>query len=163
MKVCIVVAVDNNYAIGKDNRLLWRLPNDLKFFKKITEGNTVVMGRMTYESIGKPLVNRRNIVISQNQGLIIEGCVVCNSIEAALEMCKGEEEIFVIGGGKIYSQFLKYADTIYLTQVHTSVPDADTFFPRLESKEWNKKVLEENKADEKHAFDYDFIKFTRKT
>src|SRR5882762_3660668 len=101
MTITIVVAISENHAIGKDNKLLWYLPKDLKHFKEITTGGTVIMGRKTYESVGKPLPNRRNIIITR-QAITIEGCEVVNSIEAAIALCKTEEEVFIVGGAEIY-------------------------------------------------------------
>src|SRR5271156_5970679 len=101
MNVSIVVAISQNHVIGKDNKLLWRLPNDLKHFKEITTGHTIIMGRKTYESVGKPLPKRRNIIITR-QAIKIEGCEVVNSIEAALALCADEDEVFIVGGAEVY-------------------------------------------------------------
>src|ERR1700753_934479 len=117
MIVTIVVAISENNAIGKNNQLLWYLPADLKHFKNITTGHTVIMGRKTYESVGKPLPNRRNIIITR-QSIGIEGCEVVNSITAALELCKTEREVFIVGGAEIYKQSMHLTDRIYLTVVH---------------------------------------------
>src|SRR6195952_4576735 len=113
----IVVAIAENNAIGKNNQLLWYLPADLKHFKDITTGHTVIMGRKTYDSVGKPLPKRRNIIITR-QPITIEGCEVVNSIEAALALCKDEEEVFIVGGAEIYRQAMKLTDRIYLTIIH---------------------------------------------
>lgn len=155
MKVSIIVAIDQENGIGKDNQLLWHLPNDLKFFKKITSGNTIIMGRKTYESIGRPLPNRRNIVISRNQDLKIEGVEVFENISSALEACKTENEVFIIGGGEIYKQALPFTNKIYLTKVDANCA-ADTFFPSLNEQEW--KIISEEKhlKDEKHTYNYIF-------
>src|ERR1700754_2685293 len=117
MIVTIVVAISENHAIGKDNKLLWHLPKDLKHFKEITTGHTVIMGRKTYDSVGKPLPNRRNIIITR-QDIAIDGCEVTSSIEGALELCKTEEEVFIVGGAEIYRQSMHLTDRIYLTIVH---------------------------------------------
>src|ERR1700753_4239037 len=117
MTVSIVVAISENHAIGKDNKLLWYLPRDLKHFKEITSGHTVIMGRKTYESVGKPLPNRRNIIVTR-QDITIAGCEVVNSIEAAIELCKTQHEVFIIGGAEIYKQAMHLTDRIYLTIVH---------------------------------------------
>src|ERR1700753_3488607 len=114
MTVSIVVAISENHVIGKDNKLLWYLPNDLKHFKDITNGHTVIMGRKTYDSVGKPLPRRRNIIITR-QPIQIEGCEVVNSIQAALTLCKAEEEVFIVGGAEIYKQSMNLTDRIYLT------------------------------------------------
>src|ERR1700749_3703820 len=119
MIVSIVVAISQNHVIGKDNKLLWYLPNDLKHFKDITTGHTVIMGRKTYESVGKPLPNRRNIIITR-QNITIEGCEVVSSIEEAIKLCQTEQEVFIVGGAEIYKQSLPLVNRIYLTIVHHS-------------------------------------------
>jgi dihydrofolate reductase len=155
MTVSIIVAIDQENGIGKDNQLLWHLPNDLKFFKNITSGNTIIMGRKTYDSIGRPLPNRRNIVISRNQDLKIEGVEVFENISSALEACKTENEVFIIGGGEIYKQALPFTNKIYLTKVDANC-EADIFFPSLNEQEW--KIISEEKhlKDEKHSYNYIF-------
>src|SRR5471030_811486 len=118
MTVTIVVAISENHAIGKDNKLLWYLPNDLKHFKEITTGHTVIMGRKTYDSIGKPLPNRRNIVITRQADLRIQGCELVHSLQQAIDVCKNDDTIFIIGGAEIYRQAILLCDTIYLTRVY---------------------------------------------
>ena len=166
MEVSLIVAVAENGVIGKDNDLIWHLPKDMKFFKETTLGHHVIMGRKNFESIPekyRPLPNRTNVVITRQADYKAEGCVVINSVEEALEIAKqnGDKEPFIIGGGQIYKIALEQnlVDKIYLTKVHHTF-DGDTFFPKLnnEWKEINKKV---NKADEKHAYDYDFITLER--
>ena len=125
----MVVAIAKNNAIGKDNQLLWHLPKDLKHFKEITSGHTIIMGRKTYESVGKPLPNRRNIIITR-QNITIEGCEVVNSIEDALKLCAGEDEVFIVGGAEIYKQAMALTDRIYLTIVHHEF-EGDTYFPEI--------------------------------
>lgn len=158
--ITLVVAHATNRAIGKDNQLLWHLPNDLKFFKKITTGHTVIMGRKTFESIGRPLPNRRNIVITRNKHVQAEGVEVVASIKEAIQKCVNEVEIFFIGGGEIYRQILPIANRIYLTLVHTSM-DADTFFPELDPSEWQIQELDRHPLDEKHPYSFDFLKLDR--
>jgi len=160
MIISDVVAIAENNAIGKDNQLLWRLPNDLKHFKAITSGHTVIMGRKTYDSVGKPLPNRRNIIITR-QNIVIEGCEVVNSIEAALELCKHEAEVFIVGGAEIYKQSLHLVNRIYLTIVHQSF-DADSFFPKIDPGEWKETAHEDHPTDEKHAIPYSFITLERR-
>ena len=166
MKVSLIVAVANNGVIGKDNDLIWHLPKDMGFFKETTLGHHVIMGRKNFESIPerfRPLPNRTNVIITRNSDYKAEGCVVVNSVEQALEVAKqnGDIQPFIIGGGQIYKLALEnnLVDKIYLTKVHQNF-DGDTFFPELnnEWKEVNKTV---NKADEKHAYDYDFITLER--
>lgn len=156
MIVSIIVAIDENKGIGKNNQLLWHLPNDLKFFKKTTSGHTVIMGRKTFDSIGKPLPNRRNIVISRNKDLKIEGAEVYNSIDEALTTCQQEQEVFIVGGAEIYKQALPLTNKFYITKVHHEF-DADTFFNNLNLNELNELWREENYADEKHLYDYTFL------
>lgn len=156
MIVSIIVAIDENKGIGKNNQLLWHLPNDLKFFKKTTSRHTVIMGRKTFDSIGKPLPNRRNIVISRNKDLKIEGAEVYNSIDEALTTCQQEQEVFIVGGAEIYKQALPLTNKFYITKVHHEF-DADTFFNNLNLNELNELWREENYADEKHLYDYTFL------
>nr|AIA17737.1 Dihydrofolate reductase [uncultured bacterium] len=159
MTISIVVAIAANNAIGKDNQLLWRLPNDLKHFKQITSGHTIIMGRKTYDSVGKPLPNRRNIVITR-QNMNIEGCEVVNSLDAALALCANEPEVFIVGGAEIYKQAMPLTDTIYLTIVHQSF-EGDTYFPEIKANEWIEIEREDHNPDEKHKFAYSFITLKR--
>lgn len=126
----MIVAVDETRAIGKDNKLLWHIPEDLKRFKELTTGHAVIMGENTYRSIGRPLPNRKNIVMTMSADLELPGCLVVHSIEEALQLAKEEEmeEVFVIGGASIYKQFLPMVDRLYLTLVQ-GTHEADTFFP----------------------------------
>ena len=160
MKVSIVVAAAENNTIGKNNQLLWHLPDDLKHFKNITTGGTIIMGRKTFESIGKPLPNRISIVITTQKNYDAKGAIVVSSLAVALEKCKNKEEVFIIGGGEIYKHSLPVVDCIYLTKVHQNF-DGDTFFPVLNAGEW--KVITEVKhaADDKNLFDYTFFKLER--
>src|SRR5471030_3297475 len=159
MIVSIVVAISQNHAIGKDNKLLWYLPNDLKHFKEITSGLTVIMGRKTYESVGKPLPNRRNIIITR-QNITIEGCEVVNSIEAALALCSAEAEVFIVGGADIYKQSMHLTDRIYLTIVHKEF-DGDSFFPQIDPNEWQETEREDFEPDEKNKLPYSFITYQK--
>jgi dihydrofolate reductase len=159
MLVSIVVAISQNHAIGKDNKLLWYLPKDLKHFKEITTGHTVIMGRKTYQSVGKPLPNRRNIVITR-QSLTIEGCEVANSVEAALALCKDEAEVFIVGGAEIYMQALHLTDRIYLTLVHENF-EGDTYFPEINTDLWKETERQYHKPDEKNLLPYSFITYER--
>lgn len=152
----LIVATDTENGIGKNNQLLWHLPEDLKFFKRTTSGHTVIMGRKTYESIGKPLPNRRNIVISRQENFKIEGVEVYQTLNAAIKACHDENEAFIIGGGEIYKQALPFTQKIYLTKVHHQF-DADTFFPTLEATQWEVILKEDHLPDEKHQYPYSFI------
>jgi dihydrofolate reductase len=160
MIVSLIVAISNNYCIGKDNQLLWHLPKDLKFFKQHTTGKPVVMGRKTFDSIGKPLPNRRNIVISTNKNLTIEGAEVVSSLQEAIVLCKGEEEVCIIGGGKIYNEAISIVNKMYITLVDTDI-DGDTYFPKINLNNWYEVFSEKQFKDEKHVFDYTFKIYVR--
>jgi dihydrofolate reductase len=160
MIISAVVAIAENNAIGKNNQLLWRLPNDLKHFKQITTGHTVIMGRKTYDSVGKPLPNRRNIVITRKK-MEIAGCEVVSSVEEALALCAGEPEVFIVGGAEIYKLAMPVTNRIYLTIVH-QVFDADAYFPPVNYNEWTETEREDHGTDEKHAIPYSFITLQRR-
>ena len=160
MILSLIASVDKNLGIGKDNQLLWHLPAELKYFKKITSGNTVIMGRLTYESIGKALPNRRNIVLSRNKDFVAEGCEVMEDLFSAIKSCKKNEEVFIIGGATIYRQALQVADKIYLTRVETT-KEADAFFPEFSLSGWKLVHMEMHKADEKNKYNYTFSIYQR--
>lgn len=155
MKITLIVAAAENNAIGKDNQMLWHLPNDFKYFKKQTLNHSVVMGRKTFESIGKPLPERRNIVITRNPDWMADDVDVANSLDEVLTYCRDEREIFIIGGANIYKQALPLASKVLLTRVHTNI-DGDAYFPTLEPKDWDLVGSERHQADERHAYDYTF-------
>lgn len=157
----ILVAAAQNNAIGKDNRLLWHLPADLKHFKQLSLGHTVIMGRKTYDSIGKPLPNRRNIVVTRQSNLHIPGCEVVHSLQHALDACRNNGEIFIIGGGDIYRQAMDICDTIFITRVHHPF-EADAYFPAIDLDIWVEKEREDHPADEKHDFAYSFMVYVKK-
>jgi dihydrofolate reductase len=159
MIVSQIAAMSENHVIGKDNQLLWHMPNDLKHFKNTTSGHTVIMGRKTFDSVGKPLPKRRNIIITR-QSITIEGCEVVNSIEAALALCKDEDEVFIVGGAEIYKQSLHLTDRIYLTIIHHHF-GGDSFFPELSKNEWKEVSYENHPADDKNAFRYSFVIYDR--
>ncbi len=155
-QISIIVAIDENKAIGKNNQLLWHLPNDLKFFKKTTSGHPIIMGRKTYDSIGKPLPNRKNIIITRNKDLKIEGAEVYTSLLEALGDLEEENEVFIIGGAEIYKQALPISDKIYLTQVHHQF-EADTYLDDFDQSDWKIVHQEDHFKDEKHLYDYSFV------
>jgi len=159
MTLSIIVAIAENGVIGKGNNLLWHISEDLKRFKKLTSGHSIIMGRKTFESIGKPLPNRRNIVISRNTSIHAEGCEIANSIENALKLTQNEDEVFVIGGGQIYKQALPLANKLYLTRVHADY-DGDTFFPSVDTATW--KLVSEEKGNPTTGPGYTFQNFVRK-
>lgn len=166
MGVALIVAVAENGVIGKDNNLIWHLPKDMRFFKETTLGHHVIMGRKNFESIPhkyRPLTDRTNIVITRQSGYKAEGCIIVNSVVAALDIAKnnGDTEPFIIGGGQIYKLALEanLVDKIYLTKINHTF-DGDTFFPDLEN-EWKEVERIDCKADEKHAYDYSFLTFEK--
>jgi dihydrofolate reductase len=161
--ISLLVAVSENQVIGVNNQLPWHLPNDLKYFKKLTTGHTIIMGRKTFDSIGKPLPNRTNVVITRNKQFHVEGIICKHSITEALEDNNSADEVFIIGGDTIYKQSLAYCDRVYLTRVHTIIANGDAFFPELKLDEWKLTSSEEGILDEKnilpHTFEiYDRIK-----
>jgi dihydrofolate reductase len=160
MRIAIVVAATDAGVIGKDNALPWRLPDDLKRFKQITLGKPVVMGRRTYESIGKALPGRLNIVVTRRIGFEAPGCTVVSSIAAALLAANDASEICVIGGGEIYNEILPRVDTIYLTRVHAEL-DGDVFLPALATDQWRETQREEHPADDRHPYSFSFLTLER--
>jgi dihydrofolate reductase len=161
MIVTMVVAIGENNAIGKNNELLWYLPKDLRHFKTITSGHTVIMGRKTFESVGKPLPKRRNIIITRNTEFAVEGAEVVHTIEDALELCKADEEVFIIGGAEIYKMAMQHTDKIYLTVVHENF-EADAFFPEIDWNLWTETAAEKHLPDEKNNLSFTFSTLERK-
>ncbi len=159
MKLAVIAAVARNGAIGKDNALLWRLPEDLKFFKRTTLGHPVIMGRKTFESIGRPLPGRRNIVITRNTQWRHEGVDVACSLDAALALLSGADEPFVIGGGEIYAQALPRADVVVLTEVDAEF-SGDTFFPQWNREAFNELTRETHTSPDGWA--YHFVTYQRR-
>ena len=161
--ISIIVAIAENFAIGKKGDLLCHLPNDLKHFKAITGGHTVIMGERTYLSLPKrPLPNRRNIVLTDVQGKTFEGAETVFSIEEAKQAILPQEEAFIIGGGLVYRQFLPLADKLYLTHIHHSFEDADTFFPEIEYSQWHCILSEPHDSDDTNPYPYTFAEYIRK-
>ena len=160
MKISLIVAAATNNVIGRDGGLPWHLSEDLKRFKRLTTGKPIIMGRLTHESIGMPLPDRRNIVISSREGLKIEGCEVVATPDAALALVAGAEEVMIIGGGKVYEQVLPTADRIYMTRVD-AIPDGDTFFPEINNEEWQVVEQEDISAGKSGELGYSFITLDR--
>lgn len=161
--VSIIVAIAENYAIGKKGDLLCHLPADLKHFKDITSGKTVMMGERTFFSLPKhPLPNRRNIVLTDVQGKTFEGAEAVYSLDEMEKAVQGEEEAFVIGGGMVYRQMMERADKLYITHIHHSWEDADTFFPQIDPAVWQQTSAEKHSADEKNPYDFTFCEYIRK-
>ncbi len=160
MKISIIVAMSVNRVIGRDNKLPWHLPADLKHFKQVTLGKPVLMGRKTWESIGRPLPGRTNIVITRDENLEAPGCVVVHSIDSALQTAGQQDEIMVIGGAEFYRQVLPRTDTLYLTRVHGEF-EGDTFFPELDERAWREVERVDHEADDKNPHAYSFIRLDR--
>ncbi|KKX49093.1 MULTISPECIES: dihydrofolate reductase [Sphingobacterium] len=161
LKITLIVAATENNVIGKGNKMPWHLPNDLKYFKKNTLEHSVVMGRKTFESLGKPLPDRRNIILTRDMTAKSDDVDIANSFQEVLNYCRDEREIFVIGGGEIFKQTLPFADKILLTRLHTTI-DGDAYFPELPTHDWILESEDKHEKDEKHAFDYSFQVYVRK-
>ena len=164
MIISAIVAVDNNYVIGNGNQIPWYLPADLKYFKRTTIHHHVIMGRKTFQSIGRPLPKRHNIVVSRDAFFTATGVVLARSIEEALNIAleNGEKEAFIIGGSQIYEASMAFWDRVYLTQIDAAV-DGDVYFPKLDFNDWNLVKTEEFKKDEKNLYDYSFKVFEIKS
>jgi dihydrofolate reductase len=164
MNISLVVAAAENNAIGKEQKLLWCLPNDMKFFKNITWGMVVIMGRKTLESLGKPLKGRRNIVITRKAEIKVDGAVVVKNLDDALSAAKEMDvkEVMVIGGGEIYKLALPKANRIYITRIHATPEDGDTFFPEFSDKEWKLVSEKDCDADSRHEYAYSFQLWERR-
>ena len=163
-QIILIAAAAENNALGKDNDLLWHLPDDFKRFKNLTTGHKIIMGRKTFESFPKPLPNREHIIITRdkNYRVAFDSCLVVHSLEAALEQVKNDELSFIIGGGEIYSQGEPFANRIELTRVHTTFEDADTFFPEIDSSTWKLETEEHHPADERHSYAFTYMTYVRK-
>ncbi|MDM1049171.1 MULTISPECIES: dihydrofolate reductase [Sphingobacterium] len=157
----LIVAASENNAIGKNNQMLWHLPNDFKYFKNNTMDHSIVMGRKTFESIGKALPGRRNIVITRQPTFQAEDVDVANSLQEVMTYCRDEREVFIIGGAQIYQQALSLASKVLLTRVHAEIDDADAYFPALPAEDWELVSSEAHSKDEKHQFDYTFEVYNR--
>jgi dihydrofolate reductase len=160
--ITIIAAIAKNNALGKNNDLFWHLPADLKCFKITTSGHYILMGRKTFESIGKPLPNRTSVIITRNNDYFKDGCLIANSLEEALELAKEEEKVFVIGGEQIYKYALEnnLVDVLDITLVHKEF-DADAFFPEIDLDIWEQVEREDFIADEKNKYDYSFIRYKK--
>lgn len=159
--ITLIAAAAENNALGKNNDLIWHLPDDFKRFKAITSGHYIIMGRKTFESFPKPLPNRTHVIITRQKNYNPENCIVVNSLEKAIEICPKDEDVFVIGGGEIYQQSIAIADKIELTRVHSTF-EADTFFPEIDTTIWELVQEEFHPKDEKHPFDFSFQTYLKK-
>lgn len=163
MALSAIVVIADDGAIGKDNGLLCHLPADLKHFKSITMGHTIIMGRRTFESLPKgALPGRENIVVSRNADYLAEGAKVCTSIEQAIAEASMPGECFIIGGAQLYASTIAQVDKLYLTAIHAHFDDADAYFPAINPDEWTEIDREDHQADEKNRYDYSFVTLKRK-
>ncbi len=163
--VCMIAAAAEDNSLGKDNDLLWHLPDDFKRFKKLTSGRKIIMGRKTFESFPKPLPNRIHIIITRDKKYQaqFDDCIVVHSLEEAIKLIENEELSFVIGGGEIYKQGEHFANKIELTRVHATFEDADTFFPEINDKIWKLVKEEYHSKDEKHKYDFTYLTYVRRS
>ena len=159
--ITLIAAVAENNALGKDNQLLWHLPDDFKRFKNVTSGHYIIMGRKTFESFPKPLPNRTHIIITRQKKYPSENCIVVDSLQKAIAICPPAEELFIIGGGEIYNLSIEIADKLDITRVHHTF-DADTFFPEIDLNKWVLTSVEFHPKDERHDFDFTFETYLRK-
>lgn len=160
-RVSLIAALAENRVIGRNNTLPWRLPADLKRFRRLTTGHPVILGRKNYESIGRPLPDRTNIVVTRDRDYRAPGCVVVDSLDAAFAAAGDAQEIFVIGGAELYAQTLGRADRLHLTLVHAAVP-GDTYFPEFDLGEWRETGRERHEPDANHAYAYSFVTYDRR-
>ena len=160
MIIMIAAAAENN-ALGKDNKIVWHLPNDYKRFRRLTTGHHIIMGRKTFESLKKPLPDRKHIIITRQKEYKAEGCIVVDTMQKALDACPKDQNSFIIGGGEIYKLGISYADKIELTRVHGTF-EADAFFPEINEGEWKLEKSERNEKDESHNYEYTYQTFVRK-
>lgn len=160
--ISLIVAMDQNRVIGNNNKLPWHLPADLQYFKKVTMGHPIVMGRKTFESIGRVLPGRENVIVTRNQDFKAEGCVVLYDIAEIKTFADNrDEEVFVIGGAEIFKEILPSADRLYITEIHESF-EGDTFFPVIDENEWDKISSNPGSIDEKNRYAHDFIILQKK-
>ncbi|WP_296618283.1 dihydrofolate reductase [Marivirga sp.] len=167
MKISMIVAKANDNAIGKNNDMIWHLPDDLKYFKDKTRNHHILMGRKNFDSLGEkyqPLPKRINIVITRNQEWSHDGVKVFHNIQDGIAFANGnkEEELFIIGGGEIYKEGLKFADRLYVTEVDADFPDAEAYFPDFDESQWKEISREHHPQDERHAFEFDYVVYDRK-
>ena len=160
MRISIIAALAENRVIGVNNTLPWRLPNDLKHFRRLTTGHAIILGRKNYESIGKPLPERTNIIITRNRDFRADGCLIAHSLVEALALAKNDPEIFVIGGAETYRAALARTNRLYLTRVHATIA-GDTYFPEFDETEWREISRERHERDERHAYAYSFVVLER--
>lgn len=158
--ITIIAAIARNNALGKNNKLIWHLPADLKRFKNITNGHHIIMGRKTFESLGKPLPNRTTIIITRNKNYKVKDCIVVNSLKEALEKANADENPYILGGAEIYKQAMNLADQLDVTLIHQEF-QADAFFPEIDKSIWKESFREDFKANEKNKYDYSFVRYKK--
>ncbi len=156
----IIAAIGQNNALGKDNQLIWHLPADLKRFKKVTTGHHVIMGRKTFESLGKPLPNRTTIIISRDKNYHADGCITVNSLTEAIKAAQNDDNPYILGGAEIYKQSMDIADVLDLTFVHQAF-EADVYFPKIDKNIWKETFRENHFKDERNKFNFSFVKYER--
>lgn len=161
MTLTLIAAAAENNALGKDNQMIWHLPDDFKRFKQLTTGHYIIMGRKTFESFPRPLPNRTHVIITRQKDYKANGCILVNTIDEAIAACPQDEEVFVIGGGEIYKQSIDLADKVELTRVYGTSPDADAFFPEIDTTKWRMANEVFHPKDERHAFDMAFQTFVK--
>lgn len=161
MMISLIVAMDKNRVIGKDNDIPWRLPADWKYVRRITTGHSIIMGRKNFESIGKVLPNRRNIVLTRDKAFKPEGVEIASSIEHVLDLCKSEKEVFIFGGEQVYKMFLPYVVKMYITRIQHEF-EGDTFFPEVDMNDWIEVSSEAGTVDEKNLYNHDFCVYERR-
>jgi len=159
--ISIIAAVSENNALGKDNDLVWHLPDDFKRFKSLTSGHYIIMGRKTFESFPKLLPNRTHVIITRQKNYAPEGCLIANTLQNAIQLCPTNENIFIIGGGEIYKQSMMYADVLEITRVHHTF-EADTFFPEIDLSIWNLSHEEFHPKDENHDYSFTYQTYHKK-
>ncbi len=157
----IITAMDENRLVGDNNTLPWHLPADFAYFKRVTMNKPIIMGRKTFESIGRPLPGRRNIIISRDPDYHVDGCDTASSLESALEMVADQTEAMLIGGANLYAQTIRLADTLYITEIHAKFK-GDAWFPAIDQELWIETQREDHAADESNAYAYSFVTYTRR-
>ncbi|WP_100406972.1 DfrD/DfrG/DfrK family trimethoprim-resistant dihydrofolate reductase [Bacillus solitudinis] len=162
MGISLIVAMDKNRVIGKENDIPWRIPEDWKYVKNTTKGCPIIMGRKNLESIGRALPERRNIILTRDKDFNFDCCEIAHSIEDVFDLCKEEDEVFIFGGEQIYNKFLPYVEKIYITKIHHEF-EGDTFFPEVNFDEWKEVSVEKGVRNEKNPYDYYFHIYRRKT
>jgi len=160
MKISLLVAMSENNVIGKDNQLIWHLPEDLKLFKRLTMGHHMIMGRKTFESIGKLLPGRTTIIITRDKSYTHPGSLIAYSLDEALDLAKNDDEVFIIGGGQIFKESLDIADKIYLTQIYHHF-EGDVYFPEIDFSKWKRIKREDHEPDEKNPYFYSFCELEK--